>query len=86
MRRDVVAVLADSHCGVADHVAMHTGGIGMSQSTSLALPLQALLMAAWRREPKSKVYVHSDRGSQFTSDAWQGSLSSTIRPPACAAA
>ena len=43
-------------------------------------PLQALLMAVWRRKPKTKVYVHSpfsgletnrcraaDQGSQFTS-------------------
>ncbi len=35
------------------------------------LPLQALLMAVWRRKPKTKVYVHSDQGSQFTSYDWQ---------------
>ena len=35
------------------------------------LPLQALLMAVWRRKPKAKVYVHSDQGSQFTSYEWQ---------------
>jgi putative transposase len=35
------------------------------------LPLQALLMAVWRRKPKTKVYVHSDQGSQFTSYEWQ---------------
>lgn len=29
--------------------------------------LQALLIAVWRRKSKSKVMVHSDRGSQFTS-------------------
>ena len=29
--------------------------------------LQALLMAVWRRKPKTKVLIHSDQGSQFTS-------------------
>jgi putative transposase len=32
--------------------------------------LQALLMAVWRRKPKTKVLVHSDQGSQFTSMDW----------------
>jgi putative transposase len=35
------------------------------------LVLSALLMAVWRRKPKQAVMVHSDQGSQFTSDAWQ---------------
>jgi len=35
------------------------------------LVLSALLMAVWRRKPKSKVIVHSDQGSQFTSYEWQ---------------
>ena len=38
------------------------------------LPLQALLMAVWRRKPKTKVYVHFDQGSQFTSYEWQAFL------------
>ena len=47
--------------------------IGWSlQSRSYSdLPLQALLMAVWRRKPKAKVHVRSDQGSQFTSYAWQ---------------
>ena len=28
-------------------------------------------MAVWRRKPKTKVQVHSDQGSQFTSYEWQ---------------
>ena len=36
--------------------------------------LQALLMAVWRRKPKSKVLVHSDQGSQFTSMDWAAFL------------
>ena len=35
------------------------------------LPLQALLMAVWRRKPKTKVHVHSDQGSKFTGYEWQ---------------
>jgi putative transposase len=33
--------------------------------------LDALLMAVWRRNPKSPVTVHSDQGSQSTSHDWQ---------------
>ena len=28
-------------------------------------------MAIWRRKPRSKVFIHSDQGSQFTSHEWQ---------------
>ncbi len=34
------------------------------------LALQALLMAVWRRQPTSRVTVHSDQGSQFTGREW----------------
>lgn len=43
----------------------------MQGSTYADLPLQALLMAVWRRRPKTKVRVHSDQGSQFTGYEWQ---------------
>jgi putative transposase len=43
----------------------------MQGRTYANLPLQALLMAVWRRKPKTKVQVHSDQGSQFTSYEWQ---------------
>ena len=33
--------------------------------------MQALLIAVWRRKPKTKVHVHSDQVPQFTSDKWQ---------------
>jgi putative transposase len=39
------------------------------------LALQALLAAVWRRNPTSKVMIHSDQGSQFTSREWQLFLS-----------
>ncbi len=35
------------------------------------LALQALLGAVWRRRPKTKVMIHSDQGSGFTSREWQ---------------
>ena len=35
------------------------------------LVLDALLMAVWRRKPESRVIVHSDQGSQYTSYEWQ---------------
>jgi putative transposase len=46
--------------------------IGWSMKPTLAreLVLDALLMAVWRRRPKSPVMVHSDQGSQYGSDDW----------------
>ena len=38
------------------------------------LVLQALLAAVWKRKPAPGVLVHSDQGSQFTSDDWQAFL------------
>ena len=35
------------------------------------LVLSALLMAVWRRKPENTVIIHSDQGSQFTSQGWQ---------------
>jgi putative transposase len=43
------------------------GSGSMQGRTYTDPPLQALLMAVWRRKPKTKVQVHSDQGSQFTS-------------------
>lgn len=31
-------------------------------------------MAVWRRQPKKQVMVHSDQGSQYTSNDWQAFL------------
>lgn len=46
--------------------------IGWSMKSTLAkeLALDALLMAIWRRSPRNKVIIHSDQGSQFSSDEW----------------
>ena len=32
--------------------------------------MDALIRAVWRRQPKQKVIVHSDQGSQYSSDGW----------------
>lgn len=47
--------------------------IGWSMKPTLAreLALDALLMAIWRRRPKSSVVIHSDQGVQYGSDDWQ---------------
>ena len=46
--------------------------IGWSMKPTLAkeLVLDALLMAVWRRQPKQDVIIHSDQGSQYSSDDW----------------
>jgi len=46
--------------------------IGWSMKSTLAkeIVLDALLMAVWRRSPKEDVIIHSDQGSQFSSDEW----------------
>lgn len=44
-----------------------------SRQTTDVVP-QSLLMAVWRRKPKGKVLIHSDRGIQFTSMDWAAFL------------
>jgi len=46
----------------------------MQSRITKELALDALLMAVWRRAPKSLVTVHSDQGSQYTSHEWQSFL------------
>jgi putative transposase len=59
---------------VIDLFSRRVIGWSMQGRAYTDLPLQALLMAVWRRKPKTKVHVHSDQGSQFTSYAWQECL------------
>ena len=49
-------------------------GWSMQSRMRIDLALSGLLMAVWRRKPKSKVIIHSDQGSQFTSFEWQDFL------------
>ncbi|CAD9197159.1 Transposase InsF for insertion sequence IS3 [Acinetobacter bohemicus] len=45
-------------------------GLSMKSRITTDLVLDALLMALWRRNPKNKVLIHSDQGSQYTSHEW----------------
>ncbi len=49
-------------------------GWSMQSRIDRVLVLDALLMAVWRRQPKERVVVHSDQGSQFSSHDWQDFL------------
>ena len=40
----------------------------MKPTMATEIVLDALLMAVWRRKPKQPVIIHSDQGSQFSSD------------------
>jgi putative transposase len=46
-------------------------GWSMQSRMQMDLVLSVLLMAVWRRKPTSKVIIHSDQGSQFTSHEWR---------------
>jgi putative transposase len=43
----------------------------MKSRITTDLILDTLLMALLRRNPKNKVLIHSDQGSQYTSHEWQ---------------
>ena len=59
---------------VVDFFSRKVVGWSMQSRITKELVLNALLMAVWRRNPKSKVMVHSDQGSQYTSHDWQSFL------------
>ena len=59
---------------VIDLFSRRVVGWSMQNRQPTDLVLQALLMAVWRRKPTSKVLVHSDQGSQFTSIDWAAFL------------
>ena len=56
---------------VIDLYSRRVIGWSMQSRMQMDLVLSALLMAVWRRKPKSKVIIHSDQGSQYTSYEWQ---------------
>ncbi len=56
---------------VIDLYSRRLVGWSMQSRMHMDLVLSALLMAVWRRKPRSKVIIHSDQGSQFTSHEWQ---------------
>ena len=59
---------------VIDLFSRQVIGWSMQSRMETDLALNALLMAVWRRQPKSAVIVHSDQGSQFSSHEWQSFL------------
>lgn len=56
---------------VLDLYSRHVIGWSMKATLAKEIVLDALLMAVWRRKPKQPVIVHSDQGSQFSSDEWK---------------
>ena len=52
---------------VIDLFSRRIVGWSMQSRMTTVLALQALLSAVWRRKLKTKVMIHSDQGSQFTS-------------------
>ena len=59
---------------VIDLYSRRVIGWSMQSRMQTDLVLSALLMAVWRRKPTSKVVIHSDQGTQFTSLEWQAFL------------
>ncbi len=50
---------------VIDLFSRRVIGWSLQSRMQTDLALSALLMAVWRRKPKSKVVIHSDQGTQF---------------------
>jgi putative transposase len=59
---------------VVDLYSRQVVGWATAPTMTRDLVLQALLAAVWKRKPAPGVLVHSDQGSQFTSDDWQAFL------------
>jgi putative transposase len=55
---------------VIDLFSRRVVGWSMQSRMTTDIVLQALMMAVWRRKPQTKVTIHSDQGSQFTSGEW----------------
>ena len=59
---------------VLDLFSRQIVGWAMRSTQHTDVVLQALLSAVWRRKPKPGLLLHSDQGSQFTSEEWQAFL------------
>ncbi len=59
---------------VMDLFSRRIVGWSMQASLHADLVLQALLAAVWSRKPKPGLMLHSDQGTQYTSDDWQSFL------------
>jgi putative transposase len=42
----------------------------MKPTLARKIALASLMMAVWRRKPRERVTIHSDQGSQYSSDDW----------------
>lgn len=58
-------------CVVIDLYSGIVVGWSMSARQDRQLVVQAVLMALWQRPDRTPVVLHSDRGTQFTSDEYQ---------------
>ena len=56
---------------VMDLFSKQIVGWSMSHRQTRELVLQAVLMAVWQRKGKTPIILHSDRGTQFTSEEYQ---------------
>lgn len=56
---------------VIDLFSRQVIGWSMKSSPKADLVIDALLMAVWRRKPKTRVLVHSDQGIQYTCSDWR---------------
>lgn len=61
---------------VVDLFSRKVVGWSMQPTMEREIVINAILMAVWRRQPKRNVIVHSDQGSQYTSDDYQAFLAS----------
>ncbi|KZN68184.1 transposase [Pseudoalteromonas luteoviolacea CPMOR-1] len=59
---------------VVDLFSRKVIGWSMQPTMKREIVIKALLMALWRRQPNANVIVHSDQGSQYTSEDYQAFL------------
>lgn len=59
---------------VVDLFSRQVVGWSMKHNPRADLVIDALLMAIWRRKPRSRVLVHSDQGIQYTCHDWRSFL------------
>jgi putative transposase len=58
-------------CAVVDLHSKEVVGWSMGAHQQRSLVLQAVLTALWQRDSRAPVVLHSDRGTQFTSEEYQ---------------
>jgi putative transposase len=72
---DITYIRTSEHwlylCVVLDLHSKLVVGWSMSPRQDRQLVVQAVLMALWQRQDRAPVILHSDRGTQFTSDEYQ---------------